>query len=70
MLKPISKPKATQSAFATQKITCNGEEVPNVLDTSNVTESGATIAEKPKILAKKNKKPKNQNDNQGYNNFN
>lgn len=70
MLKPISKLKATQSAFATQKITCNGKKVPNILDTSDATELGAAITEKLKTLAKKNKKEKNQNDNQGYNNFN
>ena len=37
MLKPISKPKATQSAFTTQEVTLNGEELPDVLDTFDVT---------------------------------
>ncbi len=70
MLKPISKPKATWSVFATQRITLNGEEVPNISDTLDVTETGAAVAEKPKIPSKKNKKRKNQKDNRGLNNSN
>lgn len=70
MLKPVSKPKATRSAFATQGVTLNGEEVPNVLDTPDVAETGAAIAEKPKTPSKKDKKRKNRNDNRGRNNFN
>ena len=70
MLKLISKLKAIQSAFATQKVTLNGKKVPNFLDTSNFTEIRVVIAEKPKTLVKKNKKRKNQNDNWGCNNFN
>lgn len=60
MLKPVSKPKTTRSAFATQGVTFNGKEVPNVSDTPDVR---AAIAEKPKTPSKKNKKRKNQNDN-------
>lgn len=56
MLKPVSKPKTTRSAFATQKVMFNGKKVSNVLDTSDVTETRAAIAEKPKTPAKKNKK--------------
>ena len=59
MLKPVSKPKATQSAFATQKVMLNREKVLDVLDISNITETWAAIAEKAKTLAKKNKKRKN-----------
>ncbi len=68
MLKPVSKPKATQSAFAIQGV--NWEEVPNVSDTPNVTETGAAIARKPKTPSKKNKNRKNQKDNGGRNNSN
>lgn len=70
MLKPISKPKATGLAFATQEVILNREEVPNVLDTSDVIKIRVAIAEKPKTPKKKNKKQKNQNNNQGPNNFN
>ena len=61
-LKPVSKPKATQLAFATQKVTLNKEEVLHASDNLNATfdatETGATIAKKPKILSKKDKKQK------------
>ena len=67
MLKPVSKPKATQSAFASQEVTFNRRELLNVLDIFNVTETGFVIAEKPKTISKKKKE---QNDNQGCNNFN
>ncbi len=70
MLKPVSKPKATRSAFAIQGVTFNWEEMPNVSDTPKVTETGAAIAEKPKTPSKKNKNRKNQKDNQGRNNSN
>ncbi len=70
MLKPVSKPKATRSAFAIQRVTLNGEEVPNVSDTHDVTETGAAIAGKPKTPSKKNKERKNQKDNRGRNNSN
>lgn len=70
MWKSVSKPGATQLVFATQEIIFNGKEVPNVLNTSDVTETGATITKKPKTSAKKNTKQKNQNDNRGCNNFN
>ena len=70
MLKPISKPKVTQLAFATQKVILNGEKMPNILDTSYITEIGAAITKKPKNPTKENKKQKNQNNNRGRNNFN
>ncbi len=70
MLKPVSKPKATRSAFAIQGVTLNREEVPNVSDTHDVTETGVAIAEKPKTPSKKNKDRKNQKDNRGRNNSN
>ena len=70
MLKSVSKLKAIRLAFATQEVTLNGEEVPDVLDNSDVTETGAAIAKKPKTPAKKNKKRKNENNNRGRNNFN
>ncbi len=70
MLKPVSKPKATWSAFATQGVKLNRENVPNISDTSNVIETGAPIAEKPKTLSKTNKKRKNQKDNRDRNNSN
>lgn len=59
MLKLISKPKAIRSAFATQGVTLNREEVPNILDTPNVAEIRAAIAEILKTPSKKNKKRKN-----------
>ena len=70
ILKPVRKPKATRSSSATQGVTLTKEEVPNVLDTSNVTETTAAIVEKPKTPSKKNKKRKNQKDNRGSNNSN
>ncbi len=70
MLKPVSKPKATRSTFAIQKVTLNGEPVPSVSDTPDVEGTGATIAGKPKTLSKKNKVRKNQKDNRGRNNSN
>ncbi len=70
MLKPVSKPKATRSAFTAQGVTLNWEKVPNVSDIPNVTETGAAIAEKPKTPSKKNKNRKNQKDNRGRNNSN
>ncbi len=70
MLKPIGKPKATRSALAIQGVTLNGEEVLNVSDTLDVTETAAAIAEKPKTLSKKNKNRKNQKNIQGRNNSN
>ena len=57
-LKPVSKPKATRSAFTTQQITLNGEEAPNASVTPEATEGAAS--EKPKTPSKK--KRKNQND--------
>ncbi len=63
MLKPVSKPKATRSAFAIQGVFLNWEEVPNISDTPNVTETGAAIAGKPKSPSKKNKNRKNQKNN-------
>ena len=69
MLKPVSKPKATQSAFAAQEITLNKKEI---LDTSNsldIIETGAIAIEKSKTISKKrNKKRKTQNSNWGRNN--
>ena len=56
MLKPVSKPKATQLAFVTQRVTFNEKEMSNILDISNITETRVAIAEKPKIILKKNKK--------------
>ena len=70
MLKLASKPKATQSAFTTQEVILNEEKIPDVLDTSDVPETRAAIAEKPKTPTKKNKKRKNQNNNQNCNNLN
>ncbi len=70
ILKPVSKPKATRSAFVIQQVTLNGEEVPNVSDTPDVTETGAAIAGKPKTPSKKNKDRKNQKNNRGRNNSN
>ncbi len=70
MLKRVRKPKAIQSAFATQEVTLNGEEVPNVLDTLDITKTGTAIAEKPKTPSVKNKQRKNQKDNRGRNNSN
>lgn len=67
-LKPVSKPKATRSAFAAQGVTLNGEEAPDALDTPNTTETGAAISEKPNAQSKKKNKRKNQNDNRGRNN--
>ncbi len=58
MLKPVSKPKATRSALATQGVILNGEEVPNDSDTPDVGETGAAIAEKPKTPSKKKKSEK------------
>ncbi len=69
-LNPVSKLKATRSAFATQEVTLNGEEVPNASDTPNVKKTGAAVAEKSKTPSKKSKKRKNQNDNRGRNNSN
>ena len=63
MLKPVSKPKATRSAFLIQGVTLNKEGVSNVSDTHYDTVTGAAIADKPKTLSKKNKDRKNQNDN-------
>ncbi len=68
MLKPVSKPKATRSAFAIQGVTLNGEKLPNVSDTPDVTETGAVIAGKPKTSLKKNQNWQNQKDNRGRNN--
>lgn len=62
MLKLVSKPKATQSAFITLKIIFNEKKVLNILDTSNVIETEAAIIEKPKTFSKKNKKQKNENN--------
>ncbi len=70
MLKPVSKPKAPRSAFVVQGVTFNKENVPNVLDTPDVTETGAAIAGKLKIPSEKNKNWKNQKDNWGRNNSN
>ncbi len=70
MLKPVSKPKVTRSAFAIRGVTLNREEMPNVSDTHDVTETGAAISGKPKTPLKKNKDRKNQKDNRGRNNFN
>lgn len=53
MLKLVSKSKATWSVFAIQKVTFNRKKVPNILDTSDVTEIGAVITEKPKTSLKK-----------------
>ncbi len=53
MLKPVSKAQATRSAFATQGVSLNGEEVPNTSNTPDVTETGAAVAEKPKTPSKK-----------------
>ena len=69
-LEPISKPKATRSAFAIQEVTLNREEVPNVSDTPDVKETGAAIARKPKTSSKENKNLKNQKDNRGRNTSN
>ncbi len=69
-LKPVSNLKATRSAFAIQGVTSNGEEVPNVSDTPDVTETGAAIAGKPKTPSKKNKDGKNQKNNRGRNHSN
>ncbi len=63
MLKQVSKPKVTQLAFVAQGVTLNREEVPNISDTPDVTETGGDIAEKPKTPSKKNKMRKNQKDN-------
>ncbi len=70
MLKPVCKPKATRSAFAIQGVTLNGEELLNVSDIPDVTETGAAIARKPKTPSKKNKHRKNQKDNWGRNHSN
>ena len=66
MLKSVRKPKATQSAFATQEVTFNEEKMPNVYNSSDITEIRAAIDEKLNTILKENKK---QNDNRGYNNF-
>ena len=70
MLKPVSKPKATRSAFALQGVTPNGGELPNSSDTYDVRETGPAIAGKLKTPSKKNKDQKNQKDNRGRNNPN
>ena len=70
MLKPVSKPQSTRPAFATQEVTLNWEEVANVSDNPDVTETGAAIAQKPKTSSKKKKKRKNQMNNRGRNNSN
>ncbi len=44
--------------------------MPNASDNSDVIETGAAIAEKPKTSSKENKKRKNQNNNRGHNNSN
>ncbi|MCJ1263357.1 hypothetical protein MMC22_003227 [Lobaria immixta] len=59
-LKPMSKPKATRSAFTARGVTLNGEEAPDVSDNPDATAVGAIIAEKPKTPPKR--KRKNQND--------
>lgn len=48
----------------------NKNKVSNILNTFNITETGVIIAEKLETLAKKNKKPKNENNNESCNNFN
>lgn len=53
MLKLVSKPEIIQSAFATQGVTLNREEISNVLDTSDNTKTETIITEKPKTLSKK-----------------
>ncbi len=55
MLKSVSKPETTRSAFAIQGVTLNREEMPNVSDNPDVTETEAAITGKPKTLSKKNK---------------
>ena len=56
MLKLVSKPKDSRSAFITQGVTLNREEMPNASDPPHVTETGAAVTEKPKNPPKKSKK--------------
>lgn len=63
MLKSVNKPKATWLAFATQEVTSNREKVSNILNTSDIIETRAAIAEKLKTFFKKIKKRKNWNNN-------
>lgn len=62
-LKPVSKPKATQSIFATKKVIFNSKMMINTLDSPNDIETRANLTEKSKTPSKKNKKRKNLNDN-------
>lgn len=59
MLKLVSKPKATQLVFTTQKVFLNKKKVRNILDISNVTEIRVIITEKLKTPVKNNQKQKN-----------
>lgn len=63
-LKPVNKPKATQSAFATQGPTLNGEEAPDASVTPESAEATAKTtaeaAKQPKQLTKR-KQRKGQN---------
>ncbi len=70
MLKLVSKLRVTRSAFAIQGVALNWEEVPNVPQTPDITETGVAIAGKPKTPSKKNKNRKNHKDNRGSNNSN
>lgn len=53
MLKLVSKTKAIQLIFITQKITFNREKILNILNSSNIIEIKVIIIEKPKIGKKK-----------------
>lgn len=70
MLKSIGKSKPIWLIFATEEVIPNREKVPNILNISNITNIRAIIAKKLKTTLKKNKKQKNYDNNQGYNNFN
>lgn len=71
LLKPIGKPKTTQSAFAAQGVTLNGEEAPDASEaldaseapdasaTPDTTEAGVIAPEKPKLSSNKNRQKSN-----------
>lgn len=58
MLNLISKYKVTWLAFDTQKVTFNGEEMPNVLDTFDVTKVRAQLLKSQKLQQRKIKSKK------------
>ena len=66
-LKPVSKPKATRSAFTARGVTLNGEEAPDVSDNPDATAAGSAIAEKPKAPSKRKRKSRNKDSDRTTN---